>query len=265
MPQWIDIGVNLTDSAFDNDRAAVLERAWQAGISQMILTATSLAVSHQVQALCADDPQRLFCTAGVHPHQASQWTTDLATEVRTLASAEAVRAIGECGLDYNRDFSPRPAQIKALEAQLELAVELQLPVFLHERDASGVLTEILRDYRDRIPGAVVHCFTADRDALYPYLDLDLHIGITGWICDERRGTHLHDLVADIPAGRLMIETDAPWLVPRSLRPKPKKGRNEPAFITEVANTLAHCRGESVEQLAAHTSATARRFFQLSST
>lgn len=262
MSEWIDIGVNLTDTAFDNDRGAVLERAWQAGVSQMVLTATSLAVSHQVQALCADDPQRLFCTAGVHPHQASQWTTDLATEVRTLAAAEAVRAIGECGLDYNRDFSPRPAQIKALEAQLELAAELQLPVFLHERDASAVLVDILRDYRDRLPGAVVHCFTAGREALYPYLDLDLHIGITGWICDERRGTHLHGLVADIPAGRLMIETDAPWLVPRTLRPKPKKGRNEPGFITEVATTLAQCRNESIEQLSVHTSTTARRFFQL---
>ena len=262
MPEWIDIGVNLTDAAFDNDREAVLERAWQAGVSQMVLTATSLAVSHQVQSLCSKNPDRLFCTAGVHPHQASQWSTALAAEIRLLAAAKCVRAIGECGLDYNRDFSPRPMQIKALEAQLELAMELQLPVFLHERDASAVLVEVLRDYRDRLPGAVVHCFTADREALYPYLDLDLHIGITGWICDERRGSHLHGLVADIPAGRLMIETDAPWLVPRTLRPKPKKGRNEPAFITEVATTLAQCRNESIEQLSVHTSATARRFFQL---
>ncbi|WP_150279137.1 TatD family hydrolase [Halopseudomonas salina] len=259
---WIDIGVNLTDSAFDTDREAVLERAWQAGVSQMVLTATSLAVSHQVQTLCNKDPQRLFCTAGVHPHQASQWNTQLADEVRVLATADCVRAIGECGLDYNRDFSPRPMQIQALEAQLEIAAELQLPVFLHERDASKVLIDLLRDYRDRLPAAVVHCFTADREALYPYLDLDLHIGITGWICDERRGSHLHSLVSDIPAGRLMIETDAPWLVPRTLRPKPKKGRNEPAFITEVAHTLAACRSESVEQLSVHTTATARQFFGL---
>jgi TatD DNase family protein len=259
---WIDIGVNLTDSAFENDREAVLDRAWQAGVSQMVLTAPSLAVSNQVQARCNKDPLRLFCTAGVHPHQASQWNVELAAEIRTLAAADCVRAIGECGLDYNRDFSPRTQQIKALEAQLELASELQLPVFLHERDASAVLIDVLRDYRDRLPAAVVHCFTADREALYPYLDLDLHIGITGWICDERRGSHLHSLVGSIPAGRLMIETDAPWLVPRTLRPKPKKGRNEPAFITEVAITLANCRGESIEHLSAHTTATARHFFGL---
>ncbi len=265
MPDWIDIGVNLTDSAFDNDREAVLERAWHAGISQMVLTATSLAVSHQVQALCTENPHRLFCTAGVHPHHASHWNTELAAELRVLAAAGCVKAIGECGLDYNRDFSPRPQQIKALEAQLQLAAELQLPVFLHERDASVTLIEILREYRDRLPGAVVHCFTSDREALYPYLDLDLHVGITGWICDERRGTHLHSLVGDIPAGRLMIETDAPWLVPRTLRPKPKKGRNEPAFITAVASVLAQCRNESMEHLAAHTSAAARKFFLLPST
>lgn len=264
MPDWIDIGVNLTDSAFDTDREAVLERAWQAGVSQMVLTATSLEVSYQVQNLCREDPLRLFCTAGVHPHQASQWNAGMAADIRTLAAMDCVRAIGECGLDYNRDFSPRPLQIKALEAQLELATDLQLPVFLHERDASTALIEMLRDYRDRLPAAVVHCFTADREALYPYLDLDLHIGITGWICDERRGSHLHSLVGDIPAGKLMIETDAPWLVPRTLRPKPKKGRNEPAFITEVANTLAHCRDESLEQLSAHTCATARHFFSLPS-
>tara|TARA_R110001592_G_scaffold18703_5_gene77312 strand:+ start:38352 stop:39185 length:834 start_codon:yes stop_codon:yes gene_type:complete len=262
VPEWIDIGVNLTDSAFDNDRTAVLERAWQADVSQIVLTATSLAVSHQVQPLCAEYPDRLFCTAGVHPHHADQWTSAVATELRSLSAVDCVKAVGECGLDYNRDFSPRPQQIKALEAQLQLAAELQLPVFLHEREASKVLIDILRHYRDDIPGAVVHCFTADRGALYPYLDMDLHIGITGWICDERRGSHLHSLVGDIPAGRLMIETDAPWLTPRTLRPKPKKGRNEPAFIHSVASMLAACRNESIEQLAAHTSATARTFFDL---
>ncbi|PKM05460.1 MAG: hydrolase TatD [Gammaproteobacteria bacterium HGW-Gammaproteobacteria-6] len=259
---WIDIGVNLTDRAFDHDREAVLERAWDAGISQMVLTATSLPVSHQVQSLCAASPARLFCTAGLHPHQAKDWNTELAAEIRQLANADCVRAIGECGLDFNRDFSPRPAQILALEEQLGMAVERGLPVFLHERDASETLVELLKDYRDQLGNAVVHCFTADRKALYRYLDLDLHIGITGWICDERRGTHLQELVGEIPVGRLMLETDAPWLLPRSLRPKPKKGRNEPAFITEVAATVAHCRGESLAHLATHSSATARAFFQL---
>ena len=258
--EWVDIGVNLLDAAFDRDRDQVLERAWSAGISQMILTATDIEDCTAVQTLCASDPQRLFCTAGVHPHSARHWSTSAASELKRLAQADCVRAIGECGLDYNRDFSPRPEQRKALEQQLELAVELGYPVFLHEREASDTLVAMLREFRDQLPAAVVHCFTADKSALYGYLDLDLHIGITGWICDERRGTHLQPLVRDIPAGRLMLETDAPWLLPRTLSPRPKDRRNEPAFLPEVAAMVARCRGESLEQLAAHTSATARDFF-----
>ena len=260
--EWVDIGVNLLDAAFDKDRDQVLERAWSAGISQMVLTATDIEDCTAVQALCARDPQRLYCTAGVHPHSARHWNTTTANDLRRLAQADCVRAIGECGLDFNRDFSPRPDQRKALEEQLELAVELGYPVFLHERDASDMLVAILRDFRDRLPAAVVHCFTADKQALYGYLDLDLHIGITGWICDERRGTHLQPLVRDIPAGRLMLETDAPWLLPRTLTPKPKNRRNEPAFLSEVASMVAQCRNETLEHLAQHTTATARAFFQL---
>ncbi|MEE3156875.1 MAG: TatD family hydrolase, partial [Pseudomonadota bacterium] len=246
--EWIDIGVNLTDKAFAQDREAVLERAWQADVSQMLLTMTSLEQADSLLALCAEQPQRLFTTAGVHPHEARHWTTDSSRQLAALCAEPAVRAVGECGLDFNRDFSPRPAQIRALEEQLAVAVDTQLPVFLHERDASDTLLAVLRDYRDQLSGAVVHCFTAERDALYAYLDLDLHIGITGWICDERRGTHLHALVRDIPANRLLLETDAPWLLPRTLSPKPKNRRNEPAFIAEVASMVAQCRNESLQTL-----------------
>lgn len=260
--EWVDIGVNLLDATFDKDRDQVLERAWSAGISQMLLTATDIESCSAVQALCAAEPQRLYCTAGIHPHSARHWNADIANDLRLLAQADCVRAIGECGLDFNRDFSPRPQQISVLEQQLELAVELGYPLFLHEREASHTLASILREFRDRLPAAVVHCFTADRQALYSYLDLDLHIGITGWICDERRGTHLQGLVKDIPTGRLMLETDAPWLLPRTLAPKPKNRRNEPAFLPEIASMVAQCRGETLEQLAEHTTATARAFFQL---
>ncbi|WP_017132948.1 TatD family hydrolase, partial [Pseudomonas agarici] len=195
---------------------------------------------------------------------ASDWTTDSATRLKALLKEPNVCAVGECGLDFNRDFSPRPQQEKVLEEHLALAVELQLPVFLHERDANPRLLEILRDYRDHLPAAVVHCFTGEQQALFSYLDLDLHIGITGWICDERRGTHLHRLVKEIPRERLMLESDAPYLLPRSLRPKPKNGRNEPAYLTEVLREVAlHC-GVSETELAAHSTACARSFFGLPS-
>jgi len=263
--QLIDIGVNLTHPSFAGQREALLARAFAAGVCQLLLTGTSLAESEQALEACRqldDSGQRLFSTAGVHPHDASSWSADSARQLAALLAEPRVRAVGECGLDFNRDFSPRPQQEKALEEQLALAVELQLPVFLHERDADRRLLEILRDYRDRLPAAVVHCFTGEKRALFNYLDLDLHIGITGWICDERRGTHLHPLVREIPAGRLMLESDSPFLLPRSLRPKPKSGRNEPAFLTEVLREVALHRNESQEQLAAHTTACARRFFGL---
>lgn len=263
--QLIDIGVNLTHPSFAPECEALLERAIAAGVVQMVLTGTSEKESEAALALARRlDPerQRLFSTAGVHPHDASHWNADTARRLKALLSEPDVRAVGECGLDFNRDFSPRPLQEKAFEEQLALAVELGKPVFLHEREASERLLAILRPFRDQLPAAVVHCFTGEQRTLYAYLDLDLHIGITGWICDERRGTHLHPLVRDIPAGRLMLESDAPYLMPRSLRPKPKHGRNEPAFLTEVLREVALHRGEAQEQLASHSTACARQFFGL---
>ena len=263
--QLIDIGVNLTNPSFDERHTAVLERAYAAGVQQLVLTGTSVEGSEQAQQLCVkldESGQRLFSTAGIHPHSASDWNSDSAQRLRSLLGDSRVRAVGECGLDFNRDFSPRPQQEKVLEEHLALAVELQLPVFLHERDANQRLLEILKDYRDHLPAAVVHCFTGEQAALFSYLDLDLHIGITGWICDERRGTHLYSLVRDIPRGRLMLESDAPYLLPRTLRPKPKNGRNEPAYLPEVLREVALHRNETMEDLALHSTACARRFFGL---
>ncbi|EIK60907.1 TatD family hydrolase [Pseudomonas lactis] len=263
--QLIDIGVNLTNPSFDERHTAVLERAYAAGVQQLVLTGTSVEGSEQAQQLCVkldESGQRLFSTAGIHPHSASDWNSDSAQRLRSLLVDSRVRAVGECGLDFNRDFSPRPQQEKVLEEHLALAVELQLPVFLHERDANQRLLEILKDYRDHLPAAVVHCFTGEQAALFSYLDLDLHIGITGWICDERRGTHLHPLVREIPRGRLMLESDAPYLLPRTLRPKPKNGRNEPAYLPEVLREVALHRNETMEDLALHSTACARRFFGL---
>ena len=263
--QLIDIGVNLTNPTFAEKHRAVLDRAYAAGVCQLVLTGTSVEGSEQALELSRqldESGLQLFSTAGIHPHCASDWNADSAQRLRSLLKENSVKAVGECGLDFNRDFSPRAQQEKVLEEHLALAAELQLPVFLHERDASQRLLEILRNFRDRLPAAVVHCFTGEQRALFNYLDLDLHIGITGWICDERRGTHLHPLVREIPRGRLMLESDAPYLLPRSLRPKPKNGRNEPAYLTEVLREVALHRGESQEELAAHSTASARVFFDL---
>jgi TatD DNase family protein len=256
----IDIGVNLTHPRFDGDREAVMERASAAGVGMMIATGTSVEESRAAAELAATRPQNLRATAGVHPHHASEWNAASADELRRLAGMPAVVAIGETGLDFNRDFSPRPAQERAFAEQLQLAAELQLPVFLHQRDAAERFIGILLEFRDQLPAAVAHCFTDGIEVLRPLLDLDCHIGVTGWICDERRGGALRDCVAQIPEQRLLLETDAPFLTPRDLRPKPKGGRNEPAFLRHIRDTVARLRAEHPDAVAAATTANARRVF-----
>ena len=261
MPDLVDIGANLTNKSFSHDLEDVIARARAAGVRRMVVTGTSVEGSHAAAALAAGDPD-LFATAGVHPHDAKMCDEATLPALRSLLAAPDVVAVGECGLDYNRNYSPPDAQREWFERQVELAVELGKPLFLHERDAADDFVAILSRHRDRVPRAVIHCFTGDAATLDRYLALDLHVGITGWICDERRGGHLHELVGRIPADRLMIETDAPYLLPRTLRPKPEGRRNEPAWLTEVLRTVAECRGETIEAVAAATTRTAEAFFGL---
>jgi TatD DNase family protein len=257
-----DIGANLTHESFRHDLADVLLRASRAGVHRMIVTGTSVQATRDALALHALHPDRLFATAGLHPHHASEFDADTAAVLRELARERGIVAVGECGLDYFRNFSPREAQLRAFAGQLEIAVELQLPVFLHQRDAHADFIAVLRDYLPRLKDAVAHCFTGQENELEDCLSLGVAVGITGWICDERRGRHLLPLMAHIPADRLMIETDAPYLLPRSLRPHPPSRRNEPAFLVEVAATVAAARSETIAQLAASTTAAAQQFFRL---
>lgn len=256
----IDIGLNLTSSQFAGEQDAIISRARAAGVEAVILTGTDIAGSRESAELAARWPGFAYATAGVHPHDAKEVDTASLAVLRELAALPQVVAIGECGLDYNRDFSPRPVQDAVFDAQLALAAELGMPVFLHCRDAHARFIEILRPWLPRLPGAVLHCFTGSDAELDECLALGLHIGITGWICDERRGDDLRRQVARIPAGRLMIETDAPYLVPRDIRPRPK--RNEPAFLPHIAHAVAACRGETPETLLAHSRATTVALFQL---
>lgn len=258
----IDIGANLTHDSFDSDRNEVLERAAAAGVGQMIVTGASVAGSQAAVQLAEQHPGRLFATCGVHPHHASDYDDGADATLRELMQHEVVVSAGECGLDYFRDFSPRDAQRVAFRRQLEIAVEKQLPVFLHQRDAHDDFIEVLEPFIDRLPAAVAHCFTGEEHMLDDYLDMGLHIGITGWICDERRGAHLLEMIDRIPVNRLMIETDAPYLLPRSLRPKPRSRRNEPAYLTEVLRVVATAVGRDIETVAAETTRVAQEFFGL---
>jgi TatD DNase family protein len=258
----IDIGANLTHESFRHDFDAVLDRAQAHGVIQMVVTGASHTGSEHALELARAHPGRLFATAGVHPHHAIDYSDVTDARMRELAQFAEVRAVGETGLDYHRNYSPRDVQLQVFERQLQIAVDAGKPLFLHQRDAHHDFVALLKRYRDKIPAAVVHCFTDTREALLDYLALDCHIGITGWICDERRGTHLREFVREIPANRLMIETDAPYLLPRTVRPQPSHRRNEPMYLKHICEEIARDRGEPVEVTAANSTATAKAFFGL---
>jgi len=254
--QLVDIGANLTHASFRDDLDAVLSRARAHGVERIIVTGASVEESRRAADIA--DAHGLYATAGVHPHHARECDDATIPALRDLAARPRVVALGECGLDFNRNYSPHPSQEKWFVAQLELAAELGKPLFLHSRDAHPRFAEILRNLR--VGKAVAHCFTGEAAELRAYLDLGLYIGITGWICDERRGRHLVALAREVPQDRLLLETDSPYLTPRDLHPQPKARRNEPAHLPHILRAVARARGETPEALAAATTRNAQAFF-----
>lgn len=263
MPSYIDIAVNLLGSALEPDIASIVQTAADLGVSPLIVIGSDLAESAAAIAVCQQYPERLYCTAGVHPHHASGWHAGSVTQQTSLCRAKEVVAIGECGLDYNRDFSPRPIQRLAFIAQLELAIELQMPVLMHERDAHEDFIDIMREYRSELKGALLHCFTGTQTQMEAYIALDMHLGITGWVCDERRGQALAELVPFIPKNRILLETDSPYLLPRSMRPKPKSSKNKPEYLPYIAQYIANLRGEDTDEFALQCYKNSLAFFNLS--
>jgi TatD DNase family protein len=263
MEKYIDIGVNLTGSSFNKDVPQVIERAQQSGVEKLIVTGTdsehselAIALSEQYQSIC-------YATAGLHPHHASDFSQDLGSELREMLAHKNVVAVGECGLDFNRNFSTRQEQIRAFEAQLEIAIELQKPVFLHQRDAHDDFISIIKSCRGDLGQLVAHCFTGSIEEVNDFVILDMYIGVTGWICDERRGVSLQQAVKHIPLDRIMIETDAPYLLPRDMQEKPvQKNRNEPCYLPHIASAVARHMGIEQEQLVAAAYNNSCNFFNL---
>ncbi|MCY4297271.1 MAG: TatD family hydrolase [Gammaproteobacteria bacterium] len=258
----IDIGANLTHASFEHDFRQVVDNARSAGLTHIILTGTDLANSGAAARLAAATPDFFSATAGFHPHVAQSFDHGAKAEIAALGALGEVVAVGETGLDFNRNYSPRRDQLACFEHHLEIAAGLGKPLFLHQRDAHGDFVALLRAHRDRIAGGVVHCFTDTRAALRDYLDLGMHIGITGWICDERRGVELQAIAKFIPPDRLLLETDAPYLLPRTLKPKPAGRRNEPKYLPAVLEQVAACTGRDAAEIARQTTANAIRLFGL---
>ena len=244
-----DIGANLTSSQFAKDLDAVLARARDAGVNTIDVTGTSLANSRQAIVLAEAHPGRLFATAGCHPHQAKDWDARSAGELERLLKHPCVRMSGEMGLDFDRNFSTPAQQVHAFEAQLEVAAGFaDKPLFLHCRSAHRAFLEVM----DRRPAAltriIVHCFTDGPDEAAAYLERGFHIGITGWVADEKRAQALRLALKRIPLERLLIETDAPYLLPLNKPGAQRRDRNEPAYLKHVAEALAPFYGIGAQAL-----------------
>jgi TatD DNase family protein len=262
--QLVDIGINLAHASYDSDRTAVIARARAVGVCQMVVTGSELAGIERAVELVRQYPGVLTATAGIHPHHASEHDAAATVRLRQWLDRPEISAAGECGLDFYRNYSPRAAQFASFNAQLELAAACGKPVFLHQRDAHAEFIGVVKEFRPKLARAVAHCFTGTIDDARACLDLDLHIGITGWINDDRRGQHLREVVRFVPADRLMVETDGPYLLPRDLVPKPASRRNEPMYLPHVLATVAAARGERPEDTALATTRTARAFFAFQS-
>ena len=266
----IDIGANLTHRSFKQDLHNVLERAGKAQISHIIVTGTSLSASREAIRITTKYNQeqqlvKLYSTIGIHPHEATRHSLYNYREqlIDLLKTNKTTAALGECGLDFDRNFSLPDDQRHVFEAQLQIAREYDLPLFMHERSASKDMLSILEKYlkHENFRG-VIHCFTSGSlDVLQQYLSLGLYIGITGWVCDERRGKDLVKLIPHIPLDRLLIETDAPFLLPRNI-PKPWPDHNEPSYLPYVVKKLAECYSISTDEVAQHSTENAKKLFHL---
>lgn len=252
--ELIDIGANLNHKSLKFELEQIIHRAVQNNISRIIITGTDLRSSQEAFNL-AKNNALLISTCGVHPHNAKQVNPDLLQKLEKLIAENKVVAIGECGLDFNRNFSTREEQEYAFGQQLQIAKRFKKPLFLHERDAFETFVSFVKDH---LGDGVVHCFTGNKQQLKTYLDLGFHIGITGWICDDRRNNELKEAVKYIPHDRLLIETDCPFLTPREA----KATRNEPAFLKFVVQRLALYMSKSEEEVAKHTTENAKKLFRL---
>jgi TatD DNase family protein len=255
----IDTHAHLTDAKFDVDREAVIDRSIEGGIGAVVSIGEDIASSRGAVALAKANPS-VFATVGVHPHNASHWGGEAEAALRDLLrerQANRIVAVGETGLDYHYDFSPREQQIDALRAQLRLAKEHALPVVLHCREAADDLLGILEQEQDSTLRGVLHCFAEDLTAAQRAIDLGMHLGIGGLVT-FKNAVWLRDVVRAVGLERVVVETDAPYMAP-----VPKRGkRNEPALVAHTARSLAELLGLSEAEVAEITTRNALSLFGL---
>ena len=237
----VDSHAHIQLDKFDADRIAVLERAQAAEVHAMMVIGFDMETSRGAIAL-AEEHGQIYATVGMHPHDAKDLDNETVRIFRDLAAHPKVVALGEMGLDYYRDLSPRPIQKAAFERQLDLAEELALPIVIHNREAYHDILPILQARRGRVRG-VMHCFSGDVEIMHESLALGFYIGIGGPVT-YRKSDILQEVAQKVPTDALLVETDCPWLAPQFRRGK----RNEPAYVRAIAEKIAELRGISLEEI-----------------
>jgi TatD DNase family protein len=240
-----DIGANLTHESFNKDLNNVIEKSLTNGIKNICVTGCDLEDSRKAIEIAKLFPKNLITTCGIHPHYADSFDENSSSEIINICKNSLVKAIGETGLDFNRNFSKKDKQIQSFLNHIKIANSLNLPMFLHQRDAHESFMNCLEKVNP-LTQCVVHCFTGKEEELKDYLKKGFFIGLTGWICDPKRGTHLEKLISLIPLNKLLIETDSPYLLPKNLEVKGR--RNEPIYLREVLKKIIKHRDEKEEEI-----------------
>ncbi|XP_045117483.1 3'-5' ssDNA/RNA exonuclease TatD-like [Portunus trituberculatus] len=280
----VDIGANLTNKKFTRDLDSVVGRARDAGVHKIMVTGTTVQSSKEALRLTRLFPETLYSTAGVHPHEAKSWDEETEEALREILANHEVVAVGECGLDFNRNFSPQETQLEVFHKQVSLACSLKKPLFIHERDAHNEVLEVLRKYKDRLPPVVIHCFTGDATQAAAYLKEGCYIGLTGYVWKDKSEDGVRRILEDgiVPLDRLLVETDSPFMYPNTraskLPPYVKEAltersltflhryctfqRNEPCSLPVTIEMIAAYMKKKSDQVALQTTFNALKVFGL---
>ena len=260
MAGFIDIACNFTHESFKHNLDEVINNAEQEGVEKFVLLCASLADIDPIKVIQNNAPEQYFISAGIHPHHATEILEINYDALLNKLKSISPNAIGETGLDYFRNISPPDIQKKSFGMHIEIAKELSLPLYLHQRDAHGDFIRIIKENISNFPKFVVHCFTGTQAELDEYLELGAYIGLTGWICDAKRNIDLRKSIKNIPIEKMMIETDSPYLIPKNLMVKPNNNINEPKYLPHIANEICELTGYDLEELKSATSDNANKFF-----
>jgi TatD DNase family protein len=260
MAGFVDIACNFTHESFKDDLETVIANAEIAGVEKFVLLCASLKDLDPIKVIQNKAPEKYFISAGIHPHHASEISNVNFNELLTKLQSINPHAIGETGLDYFRNISPPETQRESFQMHIEIAKELSLPLYLHQREAHDDFIKIIKENIENFPKFVVHCFTGTQSQLEEYLELGAYIGLTGWICDAKRNIDLRQSIKNIPIDRMMIETDCPYLIPKNLIKKPINNINEPKYLPHIAKEICELIGVEIEELKFFTSKNAVDFF-----